>query len=132
MSGVKELFGFYEKPIGGSAVEIPVVGFSLMVSVGTRLLGAVPEAVLTFVVGVLVNVKVFDAVEVVGALFVRGRRVVGATLICSAANCICVYVKKNKRNYSPSGTSGLFFPTRISKYPPRTTRETWRAILSCR
>ena len=79
LSGVKELLSFYEKLIGGSAVEVPVVGFSLKVSVGTRLFGAIPEAVLTFVVGVLVNVKVFDAVEVVGALFVRGSHVVGDT-----------------------------------------------------
>ena len=79
-------------------------------------------------------VTVFDvlSVVVVGTVVTRERRDVWATLTCSAANCIVRMYINRKENYSPSGTSGLFFPTRISKYPPRTTRETWSAISSCR
>ena len=71
------------------------------------------------------------SVVVVGTVVTRERRDAWVTLACSAANDIRVY-KNKEGNYSPSGTSGLFFPTRISKYPPRTTRETWSAISSCR
>ena len=58
-------------------------------------------------------VTIFDvlSVVVVGTVVTRKRRDAWATLACSAANRI---VCKNV-NYSPSGTSGLFFPTRRLK-----------------
>ena len=61
------------------------------------------------------GVTVFDvlSVVVVGTIVTRERRDVGATLACSAANCIRVCKKKG--NYSPSRTRGLCLHSRMPK-----------------
>ena len=112
--GIGEGVALSKGDVAGSEVAYSVV------SVGARLSFTRVEETSA---GCCVTVFYVLSVVVVGTVVTRERRDVGATLACSAANCIV------RVNYE-GGTRGLYLLSRMPKYPPLTTREMSSAISS--